>query len=209
MPINSSSPVSKKLTALISLLGLGVLITLPALAHSKTSFRVSNAQFGSRSRNQPQSLSTTGNLDLLARILGVRNIALELETSSDAFSTLSVALKKSGLNDTFSGRQPYTIFAPTDEAFAALPRGTLQALLRPENKAKLIKILTYHVVPGEITSMGAKSGRVRTLAGQPVTMRVSPNQEITVNGAKVILADIPASNGVIHGINKVLLPPGF
>lgn len=141
----------------------------------------------------------------------IRNtIAVELETQNDGFSTLSAALKATGLNRDLSGRGPFTIFAPTDEAFAALPPGTVQSLLRPENRHKLVKILTYHVVPGEVSSFDARSGQPRTLSGDPVRLQVSRGgADIRVNSAQVIVADIPARNGVIHAIDQVLIPPGL
>ncbi|MBV8882395.1 MAG: fasciclin domain-containing protein [Chroococcidiopsidaceae cyanobacterium CP_BM_RX_35] len=134
---------------------------------------------------------------------------VDVAASNNSFSTLVQAVKAAGLTGTLSGNGPLTLFAPTDTAFAALPKGTLQNLLKPANKQKLVKILTYHVVPGDITSSKLKSGSVKTLEGSSVTVNVdNTNNTVTVNKAKVTQADIPASNGVIHAINKVLLPPG-
>jgi len=134
---------------------------------------------------------------------------VDVAASNSSFSTLVQAVKAAGLTGTLSGNGPLTLFAPTDTAFAALPKGTLQNLLKPANKQKLVKILTYHVVPGDITSSKLKSGSVKTLEGSSVTVNVdNTNNTVTVNKAKVTQADIPASNGVIHAINKVLLPPG-
>ena len=134
---------------------------------------------------------------------------VDVAASNNIFSTLVKAVKAAGLTDTLSGNGPYTLFAPTNAAFAALPKGTRQTLLQPANKQKLVKILTYHVVPGDITSSKLKSGPVTTVEGSSVAVKAnSTNNAITVNNAKVIQADIPASNGVIHAINKVLLPPG-
>jgi uncharacterized surface protein with fasciclin (FAS1) repeats len=128
--------------------------------------------------------------------------------ANDSFKTLTSALQTAGLTETLSGAGPFTVFAPTDEAFAALPQEALQALMRPENKEILVKILTYHVVPGKITSTDLKSGEITTVEGSAVPVTVG-NGGVTVgkDSANVIKPDIEASNGVIHVIDKVLLPP--
>jgi uncharacterized surface protein with fasciclin (FAS1) repeats len=110
------------------------------------------------------------------------------------------------LVDTLNGEGPFTVFAPTDEAFAALPAGVLDALLLPENKDVLTQILTYHVVPGEVLAADVTDGDVATVEGQSVTLSTADG--VTVNGANVIQADVVTSNGVIHAIDAVLLPPG-
>jgi uncharacterized surface protein with fasciclin (FAS1) repeats len=123
--------------------------------------------------------------------------------SNSSFSTLTTALKAAGLTETLQGQGPYTVFAPTDEAFAALPQDTLQKLLQPRNKETLRRILTYHVVSGQVTS----AGEVRTLANKPVNVQLdSASNQITVNNTKVI-QPIQTSNGVIYAINEVLIPP--
>ncbi|WP_371357471.1 fasciclin domain-containing protein [Hydrocoleum sp. CS-953] len=103
------------------------------------------------------------------------------------------------------GDGPFTVFAPTDEAFAALPEGTLDKLLMPENKDKLVQILTYHVVPGKVMSGDLESGMVKTVEGSKVNVKVS-DAGVKVGKAKVVKADVPASNGVIHVIDTVILP---
>ena len=126
----------------------------------------------------------------------------------DTFRILTLLVKRAGLADTLSSPGPFTVFAPTDLAFARLPRGTLRTLVRPENKATLVKILTYHVLSGEVMSRDARSGQVATVEGSPIQLKVRRGgREITINGAKVIQADVQASNGVVHVIDKVLLPP--
>jgi uncharacterized surface protein with fasciclin (FAS1) repeats len=130
----------------------------------------------------------------------------EIAASNGSFKTLAKAVKAAGLSTALSGKGPYTVFAPTDEAFAALPKGTLQALLKPENKEKLRKILAYHVLAGEVDSSTLKAGQVPTVEGSPVNVSVS-NGEVMVNDARVTTPDIKAKNGVIHVINKVILPP--
>ncbi len=115
-------------------------------------------------------------------------------------------MKAAGLTEELSGKGPYTVFAPTDKAFAALPKGTVQKLLKPENREILKKILTYHVVPGEVDSSTLKPGQVKTVEGSPVRVKVS-GSNVMVNDAKVTSPDIKASNGVIHVIDKVIIPP--
>lgn len=123
--------------------------------------------------------------------------------SNSSFSTLTTALKAAGLTETLQGQGPYTVFAPTDEAFAALPQDTLQRLLEPRNKETLRRILTYHVVSGQVTS----AGEVRTLANQPVNVQLdNASNQITVNNTRVI-QPIQTSNGLIYAINEVLIPP--
>lgn len=133
---------------------------------------------------------------------------VEIAASNSSFSTLVAAIKAAGLAETLSGKGPFTVFAPTNEAFAALPAGTVEELLKPENKAKLQKVLTYHVVAGEVTSAAIKPGQVKTVEGSTVTLSVKDGK-IKVNNASVISADIDASNGVIHVIDQVILPPNL
>ena len=124
------------------------------------------------------------------------------------FKTLAAALKAAGLVDTLKGAGPFTVFAPTDAAFAALPKGTVESLLKPENHDKLVAILTYHVVPGRVTaSQVAGMDAATTVQGGEVAIRASGGA-VTVNGARVLSADVAASNGVIHVIDKVLMPQG-
>lgn len=131
---------------------------------------------------------------------------VEVATASGSFKTLVEAVKAADLATTLSGQGPYTVFAPTDAAFAALPKGTVETLLKPENKDKLRKILSYHVVSGAVESTDLQSGAVKTVEGSPVRVQVTKD-EVMVNDAKVTNPDIKASNGVIHVIDKVILPP--
>ena len=130
---------------------------------------------------------------------------VDIASSTDGFSTLVAAVGAADLVDTLNGEGPFTVFAPTDEAFAALPAGVLDALLLPENKDVLAKILTYHVVPGTVMAADVTDGEVATVEGQNVTLSTADG--VTVNGAKVVQADIVDSNGVIHVIDAVILPP--
>jgi uncharacterized surface protein with fasciclin (FAS1) repeats len=123
------------------------------------------------------------------------------------FSTLVTALQAAGLVGTLQREGPFTVFAPTNAAFAALPPGTVESLLRPENRAELVRILTYHVVPGLAPSDALRAGQqVATLQGSPVTVTLEGGQ-IRINNAKVVVADIQASNGIIQVIDAVLIPP--
>jgi len=132
---------------------------------------------------------------------------VEVAQGSDSFETLVAAVQAAGLADTLANEGPFTVFAPTDAAFEALPPGTVDALLQPENQDLLTDVLTYHVVPGAVTSDELETGGVDTLNGG-LAVRVEPDRVI-VNNASVVQPDIPASNGVIHAINRVLLPPGL
>lgn len=122
-----------------------------------------------------------------------------------SFNTLVAAVKAAGLVETLQGTGPFTVFAPTDEAFAKLPAGTVESLLKPENKQKLIAILTYHVVPGKVMAADVKTMQAGTVNGQKLSLVVA-NGGVSVNNAKVISADVTASNGVIHVIDTVVLP---
>ncbi len=131
-------------------------------------------------------------------------VALAAETES--LSTLVQAVQAAGLVETLQGEGPFTVFAPTNEAFAALPAGTLENLLKPENKDQLIAILTYHVVPGEVMSSDLSDGMsAATVNGADVTISTADGAK--VNDANVVMADVDASNGVVHVIDAVILPP--
>jgi uncharacterized surface protein with fasciclin (FAS1) repeats len=131
---------------------------------------------------------------------------VDIAASNDDFSTLVAAVSAAGLVDTLKGDGPFTVFAPTNAAFAALPAGTVENLLKPENRDQLIEILTYHVVPGRVTSdqLAGKRTDVATVQGQ--TVHIDGRNGVRVNRSRVTSADIMASNGVIHVIDRVLLP---
>lgn len=130
---------------------------------------------------------------------------VDIAAGAPDFSTLVAAAQAAGLVDTLNGEGPFTVFAPTDEAFAALPEGLVDALLLPENKDVLTKILTYHVVPGTVMAADIVDGDVATVEGQNITLSTADG--VTVNGATVVQADIVASNGVVHVIDAVIVPP--
>ncbi len=122
------------------------------------------------------------------------------------FNTLAAALQAAGLVDTLRGSGPFTVFAPTDAAFEALPAGTVDTLLKPENKDQLVKVLTYHVVPGKVTAAQVTGlSEATTVEGQNVAISAA-GDVVRINDATVVAADVMASNGVIHVIDKVLLP---
>ena len=132
---------------------------------------------------------------------------VDTAVAAGQFKTLAAALAAAGLVDTLKGTGPFTVFAPTDEAFAKLPKGTLEDLLKPENKEKLTQILTYHVVPGKVTAkdvMRLKSAK--TVNGKEVKIDAKDGK-VMVGNATVAKADVEASNGVIHVVDTVILPP--
>jgi uncharacterized surface protein with fasciclin (FAS1) repeats len=132
---------------------------------------------------------------------------VDTAVAAGSFKTLAAALTAAGLVDTLKGDGPFTVFAPTDEAFAKLPAGTVEDLLKPENKAKLQAILTYHVVAGAVMAAQVTSLKeAKTVNGQAVKVSTMGGS-VMINNAKVIKADIKTSNGVIHVIDTVILPP--
>ncbi|MEM9150979.1 MAG: fasciclin domain-containing protein [Cyanobacteria bacterium P01_F01_bin.3] len=153
----------------------------------------------------PLLACTTGSAESTKVARAASSSIVDIAASDDSFSTLVAALKAAGLTDVLNGDTNFTVFAPTNAAFAALPEGTVETLLRPENKDTLVQILTYHVVPGSVLSTALSTGSVTTVAGPDVNIDLS--QGVVVNNARVVQADVKASNGVIHVIDKVLLPP--
>ena len=140
---------------------------------------------------------------------GAANAADIVDTaiSAGSFNTLVAAVEAAGLVETLKGEGPFTVFAPTDEAFAKLPDGTVESLLEPENRDQLVAILTYHVVPGSIMSsdITGQQVEVETVQGQPVSVDASAGG-VSVNEATVVAADVEADNGVIHVIDTVIMP---
>lgn len=130
---------------------------------------------------------------------------VDIAAGNADFSTLVAAVKAAGLVETLKGDGPFTVFAPTNAAFSALPEGTVETLLKPENKDKLIAILTYHVVAGKVMAADVKTGQVASVQGGKLDIKVG-DTGVTVDGAKVVKTDIVGSNGVIHVIDKVILP---
>ena len=133
---------------------------------------------------------------------------VDTAVGAGTFTTLVAAVQAAGLEETLRGEGPFTVFAPTDDAFAALPEGTVESLLEPDNQDQLVAVLTYHVVPGEVMAADAAGATVElaTVEGSNVTVD-GTGDGVTVNGANVVAADVAADNGVIHVIDAVILPP--
>ncbi|WP_445263803.1 fasciclin domain-containing protein [Rhodohalobacter sp. 8-1] len=132
---------------------------------------------------------------------------VEVASDTDNLSTLVAAVQAAGLVETLSGDGPFTVFAPTNEAFDALPDGTLESLLEPANRDMLVKILTYHVVSGEVMAGDLSDGMMaETVQGSNISISIA-NGTVSINDATVIAADVDASNGVVHVIDSVIMPP--
>jgi uncharacterized surface protein with fasciclin (FAS1) repeats len=212
MSNQSFAPSLQKIVALVAIAAFGSIGVLPAVAENCPGGAAKATKTGSQTVSPsaasavvPVVTQTTAAAETKATTTGT---IVDIAASNASFKTLVAAVRAAGLVEVLSGEGPFTVFAPTDEAFAALPKGTLEALLKPENKAKLQQILTYHVVPGSVMSTAIKPGQVNTVEGKPVTLSTKGNR-IMVNNANVTAADIKASNGVIHVIDKVILPPGL
>jgi uncharacterized surface protein with fasciclin (FAS1) repeats len=157
-------------------------------------------------------LAVVGAQPLAAKVLGPQQTTkpaniVETAVAAGQFKTLAAALEAAGLVDALTGDGPFTVFAPTDEAFAKLPAGTVESLLKPENKEKLKSILLYHIVPGSVTAkqvMQLNGRTVKTLEGSSI--KVTTVHGVTIDNARVTKTDIHASNGVIHVIDTVLMP---
>ncbi|MBN3887188.1 MAG: fasciclin domain-containing protein [Nostoc sp.] len=182
---------------LFNIIGIGSLVTLSACAQPVTETPTATV---SPITPTPTATIATQNLAELAKSAA----------SQGQFKTLVQAVQAVGLTEQLAAPGPYTVFAPTDTAFSALPKATLDQLLQPANKQQLVRLLSYHVIPGGITSQQLISGEVKTLEGSLVKITVDrASNSITVNNAKVTQPDIPASNGIVHVVDRVLLPPNF
>ncbi|MBR8834931.1 MAG: fasciclin domain-containing protein [Stigonema ocellatum SAG 48.90 = DSM 106950] len=195
--------LTKKLAVVTSIISISAFVGVPVMAQMGSDQKPANTTGtpadvpptqapGNNSPTPPDSNNAAGG-----------NI-LQVAQSSGSFNTLAKAIEAAGLTKTLSSGS-YTVFAPTDQAFASLPQGALAYLLKPENKNLLRQVLAYHVVKGKVTSNKLKTGSVKTLGGE-VAVRVAP-QGVTVNNANVTQPDIQASNGVIHAVDQVLLSP--
>ena len=142
-------------------------------------------------------------------LAGDKKDIVDTAAGAEDFKTLVAAVKAAGLVETLKGEGPFTVLAPTDEAFAKLPAGTVDSLLKPENKDKLVAILKYHVIPAKAMAADVKGldgKEVKTVEGSPIKVAIADGA-VTVAGAKVIKTDIECTNGVIHVIDSVILPP--
>jgi uncharacterized surface protein with fasciclin (FAS1) repeats len=151
-----------------------------------------------------QKTSDTGSAEVSKKAPSMNIV--QTAVGAGSFKTLVAAVQAAGLAETLQGEGPFTVFAPTDEAFAKLPKGTVEDLLKPENKAKLVAILTYHVIPGKVMAEDVvKLKSSRTVQGQNLSIKVADGK-VMVDNAQVVQTDILASNGVIHVIDSVVLP---
>lgn len=140
---------------------------------------------------------------------GERTIA-ELAAADNSLSTFNTVLETAGMTETLQGQGPYTVFAPSNEAFAAIPEATREQMLRPENRDKLRQVLSYHVVSRNLPANQLRSGEVDTIAGQPLNVQVNQGtQQVSVNDASVTQPNLVASNGVVHVVDRVILPPNL
>ena len=201
----------KQLTGFAGIIGASALIGFPAWAHINSSTTVSNTtptqQVAANVKIAASPAPTASPKSTTSPAPTAATKDIVAIASGDAqFKTLTKALTAAGLVTTLQGKGPFTVFAPTDAAFAAVPKATLDDLLKPANKAKLVKVLTYHVVSGSVLSTSLKSGDVKSVEGGSLKVAVAAGK-VTVSGANVVKADIKASNGVIHVIDKVLMPP--
>ncbi|MEG4072002.1 fasciclin domain-containing protein [Microcoleus sp. Pol14C2] len=196
----------KQLTGFAGVIGASALIGFPAWAHITSNTNVANATQTQQVPGKVKTAASPAPTGTSQAPTAAGKDIVAIASGDTQFKTLTKALGSAGLVTTLQGKGPFTVFAPTDAAFAALPKGTVENLLKPENKAKLTKILTYHVVPGSVLSTSLKSGDVKSVEGSSLNVAVSTGK-VTVGGANVVKADIKASNGVIHVIDKVLMPP--
>ena len=190
-----------KRTIAIVAVSAGILLT----ACTSTTSTESTAEATTAASPMAASAPASAEASMPASAEAATGTIVDVASANPDFSTLVSALSAAGLVETLQGPGPFTVFAPTNEAFAALPAGVLDKLLLPENKDTLAKILTYHVVPGQVMAADVTDGDVATVEGQ--TVALSTADGVTVNGAKVIAADVMATNGVIHVIDAVILPP--
>ena len=151
------------------------------------------------------SLAVAGVLAISASAESAKDI-VDTAMANDRFTTLVAAVKAAGLVDTLKGDGPFTLFAPTNDAFAKLPAGTVESLLKPENKAQLVAVLTYHVVPGKVMSGDLAGKKMAAATAQGSDVDIDATNGVMVDNATVVSADIVADNGVIHVIDTVILP---
>ena len=208
-----------RIKLLTGILGLSALISFPAIAQEKTENSVKDALNGATesmtesmvesapdSLSKPLQESEKVEMPATTEAESTTSNLVEQAASNDQFQTLVKAIEAAGLTETLAGEGPYTVFAPTDDAFAALPANTLDSLLLPENKEVLVKLLKYHVVTGAVDSSQIQSGEIITMAGKSVTVQVGEDGNVSVNNAQVTQADIKANNGIIHVVDHVILP---
>jgi uncharacterized surface protein with fasciclin (FAS1) repeats len=184
MKMQRSHKFSVKITSL-AIAAASLLVSLPSFAHNH--------------KTTPAAPKVT---------TATKQNIVQVAVANGSFKTLVAAVKAAGLVEVLSGKGPFTVFAPTDEAFAKLPKGTVETLLKPENKEILVKVLTYHVVSGKVNAKDIKAGSalVPTVEGNSIKVTKSA-KGVVIDNSKVVSADVKTSNGVIHVIDTVLLPP--
>ncbi|MCT7955096.1 fasciclin domain-containing protein [Laspinema palackyanum] len=189
---------NKKVALFLGVAGTSLLMGLPVVAGVSTA--------ADKMTDSNEAIAQSGTQTPASTMETSQQTIADIAAGSESFSTLTTALEAAGLTDTLSGEGPFTVFAPTDEAFAALPEGTLEQLLQPENRQLLVQVLTYHVVEGSVMSGDLSTTQVPSIEGRSINVTVG-DDGVMVNSANVVQADIQASNGVIHVIDKVILPP--
>lgn len=222
------SKLLSKIIGILGLTGVSLLTTLPTHAEEIRNTEYKNQTFLAQSMGngilnprpsifneppynrgeRPSVTPTTQPMEEPTQTTESQNV-LEVAKSAGSFTMLVKALEAAGLTEILRGEGPFTVFAPTDDAFAKLPQDAVRDLLKPENKEILVKILTYHVVPGKVMSSDLQAGQVTSVQGDPINVKINAGQGVFVNDGQVIKADIPASNGVIHVINNLILPPSL
>lgn len=198
--------MNQVLTVGLGVIGAGVVASLPAIANEVMEMDTLESEQVQADPLESEQVQVD-TLESEPTEETAEATIVDIAAGSEDFETLVAAVEAAGLTETLSGEGPFTVFAPTDEAFEALPEGALEALLLPQNQALLAQILTYHVVPGAVTSSDLTEGEVATVEGSDVT--VSLGDSVMVNDAMVTTPDIEASNGVIHVIDKVIIPPSL
>lgn len=222
MSLFNALTLTKKFAGLLVAISAGAMLSLPALADSNSTSEAGMSEPAATEETLPVSEPTAQDPSMPtmsepatteetmpateSEATTESATIVDIASGNESFQTLTAALQAADLAGVLAGEGPFTVFAPTDEAFAALPAGTLEMLLMPENKDKLVQVLTYHVVAGSVKSTDLETGMVPTVEGSDVNVTLGENQ-VMVNDASVVTADIEASNGVIHVIDKVILPP--
>lgn len=197
---------------LVGLLSVGSAVALAACGDNTATTTTTDTPTATAPDATTPDTGTTGTVpgtgtDTATQTGGEENV-VEVAADETNLSTFAQAVDAAGLTQTLSTEGPYTVFAPSDEAFAALPEGTVDELLKPENREILTQILSYHVVPEQLESSAITTGSVDTVEGAPLNVAVDQGtKEVTVNSAKVVRPDLQANNGVIHVIDQVILPP--
>jgi uncharacterized surface protein with fasciclin (FAS1) repeats len=183
------------------------LFILVAVA-SNSVLALANDNWSSTTSSSKSSMSTTKCGMSMNQTVSAKMDIVGTAVNNSNFSTLVAALKAAGLVDALKGNGPFTVFAPPHEAFAKLPAGTVENLLKPENKAQLQEVLKYHVLQGNVPSKDIQRGKtqVNTLQGEAVEVERNVLGNITVEGAKVVIPDVATTNGTIHAIDTVLIP---